>query len=254
MCSRGWQRYQTTAVVLVFFLSLSHLPVPLMCELNRSQAHMEPSIVIATPYSLRQVSIFVVLSMAWNVLVTLTLIIIELESRPVNCNLRGGGLQSMFIVVLYAIIIHLVFVLCGVHPAVFPLHTALASLYVALNMLQPVLLFMPDQQRHVYRDGSFVRVTILKLREVNNYIFGPPIYQPQKEHTINQQCNLNRTQCIHQYSAYGTIIGIVTFAILRVLDHGIQIQRYPCPIIIGATYGSYLGVALGAMSTALGSS
>ena len=209
---------------------------------------MDPSTIIGTPLPLYQLCTFVALSMAWNVLVVLTTIKIELKSHPDDR--KTGMVEAMFIVGLCTIIIHFVFVLCGVHPAVFPLHTLLSAFYVACNMLQPVLLFMPDQQRHVYRDGSIARGSMLKLKEVINYIFGPPIEQPQKEHMLNQR-DLNRTQCIHQYSAYGAIIGMVTFAILRVLDHGIQIQRYPCPIIIGATYGSCLGVALGGMSTVL---
>ncbi|KAL3785854.1 hypothetical protein ACHAW5_011223 [Stephanodiscus triporus] len=221
---------------------------PLLEEDSSAMAHMDPSVIIGTPFPLRQLCTFVALSMAWNVLVVLITMTIELKSHPGDRNL--GMLETMYIVGLYTIIIHFIFVLCGVHPAVFPLHTLMSALYVACNMLQPVLLFMPDQQKHVYRDGSIAKGSMLKLKELNNYIFGPPIEQPQKEHTLNQR-DLNRTRCIHQYSAYGTIVGMVIFAILRVLDHGIQIQRYPCPIIIGATYGSCLGVALGAMSAAL---
>jgi hypothetical protein len=48
------------------------------------------------------------------------------------------------------------------------------------------------------------------------------------------------------------IIGMVVIAILRVLDHGMQIQRYPIPIIVGATWGSCGGVAVAFILTLLG--
>jgi hypothetical protein len=199
--------------------------------------------------------------MAWNVVVMLTTTMavgLESRHRDDRGNPGGGILASMSVIAMYAIIVHLVFVLCGVHPAVCPLHTALSSLYVALNVLHPALLFVPDRNRGrvCHRDISFARASILRWEEVNTHIFGPTMDRQsrRKEHALDVRCESNRTRRIHQYSACGTMIGMVAFSILRVLDHGMQIQRYPCPIIIGATWGSCLGVAIGAISTAFGSS
>ena len=87
---------------------------------------------------------------------------------------------------------------------------------------------------------------VYRLKEVMTYLFGPTLIidETKKENTIHNKLHQNaqRIQYIHQYATLGTLIGMGTCAILRILDHGMQIQRYPLPIVIGATYGGCGGV------------
>ena len=163
--------------------------------------------------------------------------------------------MSMSIIAMHAIVVHLVLILCGVHPALCPLRTALSSWYVAMNMLQPAILFVPDWQRRRadHRGISFARASVLGWEEANAYILGPTMDErtQKKQRALDRNIESDGTRNVHRCHAYGTILGMAALAILRVLDRGMQIQRHPCPIVIGATYGSFLGVAMGAISAAL---
>jgi hypothetical protein len=44
---------------------------------------------------------------------------------------------------------------------------------------------------------------------------------------------------------FGTIVGCIPFQILSILDRGVQIQRWPLPIILGVTYGYVFGSIIG---------
>ena len=48
---------------------------------------------------------------------------------------------------------------------------------------------------------------------------------------------------------YGTLLGSIPFQILAILDRGIQVQRWPIPIILGVTYGYVLGTVVGLFLT-----
>jgi hypothetical protein len=50
---------------------------------------------------------------------------------------------------------------------------------------------------------------------------------------------------LHQTIVYGCTITTILFQILRLFDHGYQIQRYPIPIIFGCTIGWMLGTWIG---------
>jgi hypothetical protein len=49
----------------------------------------------------------------------------------------------------------------------------------------------------------------------------------------------------HQTIVYGCTITTILFQMLRLFDHGYQIQRYPIPIIFGCTIGWILGTWIG---------
>jgi hypothetical protein len=101
--------------------------------------------------------------------------------------------------------------------------------------------------------------------QLTSYLIGPwwhdelltmSSIQNQKEHEQQRQQQpwqirqQKQTQQLQQYSILGTFIGIVSCSILRILDHGMQIQRYPIPLLVGATWGGCGGVALGVLKYA----
>lgn len=44
---------------------------------------------------------------------------------------------------------------------------------------------------------------------------------------------------------YMTLLLTIPFQILTVLDHGLQIQRWPAPVLLGSTYGYAIGTIMG---------
>ena len=48
---------------------------------------------------------------------------------------------------------------------------------------------------------------------------------------------------------YGTVLGTIPFQVLNVLDWGIQVQRWPLPVLIGSTYGWIGGTLVGIILT-----
>mmetsp|Transcript_11509 Transcript_11509/g.19969 ORF Transcript_11509/g.19969 Transcript_11509/m.19969 type:complete len:254 (-) Transcript_11509:319-1080(-) len=215
-----------------------------------AMAHMDPSDIIATSFPTDQLCKFTALSLLWNLLVTMA-------SRTLANNKfqpQAGGLQYRMMHVtlmigLSTILIHLIIIICGIHPTMCPLHTLASALYLAFNMILPVLLFMPinfanQKQYH----NSIVAEILSKIKKVNTYLFGPTLSMEQSttRRIHGEQLNTqNRIHCIQQYAVIGTTIGMVACSIFRILDHGMQIQRYPIPIIMGATWGRCGGVLIG---------
>ena len=138
------------------------------------------------------------------------------------------------------------------------MHTFLSSLYVATNAILPITLSVPSCASAGVIDASLQQHGDDQSRVVNYkgmgvYLFGPisknssdrkkqSIHPKQQQDSIDRQVIQRR---IHQYSTLGTIIGMCLCTIFRVLDHGMQIQRYPMPIIIGATVGRVGGCFVG---------
>jgi hypothetical protein len=44
---------------------------------------------------------------------------------------------------------------------------------------------------------------------------------------------------------YTTFLFAIPFQILSILDHGMQVQRWPLPLILGGSYGYVLGTIIG---------
>ena len=154
------------------------------------------------------------------------------------------------------------------------MHTFLSSLYVATNAILPIItLSVPSSSSSVDLTAGVVDASLLQQQQQHGehqqsrgvnykamgvYLFGPisnsssdgkkqsihskQQQQQQHPHSTDRQLVQRR---IHQLSTLGTIIGMCICAIFRVLDHGMQIQRYPMPIIVGATVGRVGGVFVG---------
>ena len=219
---------------------------------------MDPSDIINTPFPLHEIYKFVSVSLVLNVLLALIYrVVLEKNriQRQQTTATEGGiskGLQIILLIGISTIIIHFAFILCGIHPMMLTLHTLISAFYVGMNMMLPVLLTSSESNCMQYVDGSIARKVVYRLKEVMMYLFGPTLIidETKKENTTHnkQHQNAQRIQYVHQYTTLGTLIGMSACTILRILDHGMQIQRYPLPIIIGATYGSCGGILIGLVS------
>ena len=213
---------------------------------------MDPSDIISTPLPLHNLCTFVASSLILNLLLALICRVVAKHKTYKHSDL----LDSTVVCGLGTLMTNFLFILCGIHPTKLPLHTLVSALYLAINVLLPVLLFFPTpQSTHVYHGNSLVNRIAFKLKEVSTYLFGPSLngeLPKKKQVETEQQKTTYRIQHIHQYTTLGIIIGVSAAAILRVLDHGMQIQRFPMPIIIGITWGECGGVFVGAITAMLG--
>ena len=220
---------------------------------------MDPSDIISTPFPLHQLCKFVALSIG-NVFVSLIICKMMLirenddnrnhSSTKQSTGKKLGILHIILVVGLSTIIIHVFFIICGIHPTKLPLHTLVSAFYVAFNMLFPILVIAPQNQ-YSNNNVSLINQVIFTLKDVSIYIYGPSSLineqTNKKKDTEQQKHQQHRIQQIHQFTTLGSLLGMVVCTILRILDHGMQIQRYPIPIIVGATYGSCGGVFIVAL-------
>lgn len=109
--------------------------------------------------------------------------------------------RSLATAIMYAVLI-----LCGVHP----LHNVQETLWAALYL-----------------------TTIL----------WPVLLRKQKETFSNRFYSLvnGSDNAVASFRFHGTLGGIMVCSILAILDWGLQIQRWPLPLVIGGTYGCLAG-------------
>ena len=203
--------------------------------------------IVGTPLPLRELCTFVAACLVWSMLVGLvckTILIVESKPDPH----RSGAVQIPLITLACTGIIHFVFILCGIHPAMLPVHTLVAAFFVAFNILLPVVLFAPldsiSERGHRYNNTMLGEI-LSKVKAVGIYLFGTAqiTNNASKDHaTYCPDGNEQSTREFVQWTSLGTVIGIAACSILRVLDHGMQIQRYPMPIIVGFVAGNCGGV------------
>lgn len=212
---------------------------------------MDPSDIISTPFPLLILCKFIAFSLVWNLIVAFVCRITMEKAQSHGDGHQSGVLRVSLMVGLSTIVIHFIIFLCGVHPTMFPLHTLVSAFFLSFNMLLPVTILFPPVNYTTSQQEPTVNGVIFHLREVSNYLFGPTLSneQTKKQQKHKQQRDQQRIiQHIHQFSALGTVIGLIACSILRVLDHGMQVQRYPVPIVAGATWGSCGGVLIGTIT------
>lgn len=227
---------------------------PLLEKDSLIMSHMDPSDIIGTPFPLNLLCKFVAISLGWNLVFNFMMKQLKLL-KPRNDMYESWAVHVALMMVPATVIVYFIFILCGLHPTMLPIHTLVAAFYVALNELIPIILFIPinfTSQQKIHHQGSAAKYVTFKLKEVSKYLFGPKMEarkQPNNTPTTTYQQRyhreMNKIQQIHQCSASGTLVGMGACAILRILDHGMQIQRYPMPIIVGATFGRCGGVLIG---------
>lgn len=123
----------------------------------------------------------------------------------------------------------LTFILCGASPFEHLSHTLLASWYFTILTFG---YYIPPKKN--------VIVHVL-MGEQDNLV------QQGREKEVNDEMKM-MTIDVESRGAriimYTTLIVTIPFQILHILDHGDQIQRWPIPIILGATMGHICGCVI----------
>jgi len=198
--------------------------------------HLDPSIIIEKEFPLKTLCIFVGASLLWN---SVLFIVVNdaLRKQQQSRSAETAGVCSISTIAVYSTLI-----LCGVDPRICPRHTLLTAFYLSFNTAMPAVFFRQARKQTLQQRGNKILVqdlVIMKPKEMALYILGPV------EKTKDQ--NIRTLQSIHQFATLFSFIGVVCCSILRVLDHGMQVQRFPLPLIYGFTYGRCIGNVFGVL-------
>jgi hypothetical protein len=112
-----------------------------------------------------------------------------------------------------------VLILCGVHPLRDLPHTLRAALYLTTLAWPMGVLKGEEHDTFLNRCYQLVDLSIVPTTA-----------------GVNQAGLI-----IASHRFYGTMLGLIPFAILNILDWGLQIQRWPLPLVIGGTIGWTVG-------------
>mmetsp|Transcript_22655 Transcript_22655/g.45569 ORF Transcript_22655/g.45569 Transcript_22655/m.45569 type:complete len:241 (-) Transcript_22655:57-779(-) len=216
---------------------LYHSFSPLLEHDAIDMTHLDPSVIIDTAIPLKNLGHFVALSCILSIAIIWGCQRATLKLSLVN-NMILTGIATVFA--------QCSFILCGINPMKLPIHTFISALYVTTITVLPITLSAPSGEVIASSQHGKSR---LNYDAVVAYLFGPISNNSNPSTKNKQQLYQRKVQRMHQYSTLGTLIGMCACAIFRVLDHGMQIQRYPMPIIIGATVGRVGGVLMTVLVT-----
>lgn len=156
-------------------------------------------------------------------------------------NLLQSLIASTLGIILLGALVFLAAILSGASPWVDAVHTVLASGFVAALAFGPSLVF--DAKQYF---GSSPIYQIKRL-------FGGPQQNAEIISTGSGIVSANHHQSpserIDCCTMYGTFVGLIPVSILRILDHGDQAQRWPFPMLMGATIGYCIGSIVGILSS-----
>ena len=159
-------------------------------------------------------------------------------------NLLQSLIVSVLGIALLGSIVFLAAILCGTSPWVDTRHTILASAYVATLAFGPSLIFDARQ----YFGGSSP-----PTEQIKRLLCGPQSHTNVKVPSpgLGALNNHRQNLCdrIDSCAMYGTFVGLIPISILRILDHGDQAQRWPFPMLLGATIGYFAGSLVGILSS-----
>jgi hypothetical protein len=159
---------------------------------------MDPSEIIAIPYPLDRLNVFVMLPVVF-------IMVLTLSNAPEKF---GSALISLarLTIVVYALL-----GVCGAYIVQDYKHSLLAALYMASLL---------------WTTTSTDNVSSKILEQL-----------PFHDHSdLLATCRL-----------FGVLIGSIPFQLLQVLDWGVQIQRWPIPIVLGGTFGYVVGSIIGVL-------
>jgi|AntRauTorckE5430_2_1112549.scaffolds.fasta_scaffold00498_2 hypothetical protein len=132
-------------------------------------------------------------------------------------------MNYMIMMAALSVIMIVVSIFCGASPFVNVRHTVLASMFftqMAFGYIQP-------------NDNEPIQMAVRRVLLAPDYT----------ELTFIESL-VNELNC---YILYGTVVTTIPFVVLNILDGGLQIQRWPIPIILGSFYGHILGITIGTL-------
>jgi len=232
---------------------------PILTSDSIAMVHVDPSIIINTPFApLERLILFVGSSLALQLLL--------ISTTTTNTTTKIAAAYTV-IVTYYTIVLYAIFVLCGIAPTMdTACHTFLAAFHVVVtSSLSAIELLKPFQSSSAAATTTTSDVTsfwdTVKLVDAHllGYLFGCSVETANTLHRTTTSSRQNRKRTRHRattsqqqhdiqfqyyyYSMYyGSIMGMMVASILRILDIGLQVQRHPMPIILGYTYGSIGGI------------
>jgi hypothetical protein len=157
---------------------------------------MDPSEILAIPYSLQRLTVF-----AMTPVVVIMLIWLVKSPDKMMSNLLSLTKLTMATYALFG--------LCGAYIVTNYQHSLTAALYIA----------------------ALASTTWTKKGHTSNILEELPFY--------------DHSNLLASSRLYGMLLVSIPFQVLTVLDRGIQIQRWPMPILLGGTYGYVVGTMAG---------
>jgi hypothetical protein len=191
-----------------------------------TQYHLDPSIIIQTPIPIEVILKLIAYSLVWDVIL---LLLANILFMPQSKSFPHS--PSPLSIVTGSIFIYLVFIISGFHPSYFPKQTLLSSIYVAVHTICTPIVSDTTEDPIKENQGEIHATT--KMIQVWSHLFGP---------------SQSKLQSLHQATFYGSLVGMGLMALLRILDHGMQIQRHPVPILLGCAWGRVVGLIIGVLS------
>jgi hypothetical protein len=191
-----------------------------------TQYHLDPSIIIQTPIPIEVILKLIAYSLVWDVIL---LLLANILFMPQSKSFPHS--PSPLSIVTGSIFIYHVFIISGFHPSYFPKQTLLSSIYVAVHTICTPIVSDTTEDPIKENQGEIHATT--KMIQVWSHLFGP---------------SQSKLQSLHQATFYGSLVGMGLMALLRILDHGMQIQRHPVPILLGCAWGRVVGLIIGVLS------
>ncbi|KAL7480212.1 hypothetical protein ACHAW6_005908 [Cyclotella cf. meneghiniana] len=235
-------------------LLLLHAIFPLLEKDALTMSHIDPSIIIDTAIPIPDLAILVICSLVWNVIYSILNSL--LRNSPTDSTRGSSRLILNFLPLVGAatILVHSLLILMGLHPAYFPKQTIFTSFYIALNSICPAPILFGEgiEETHSAITQKQIEVVVKEgFFRIVSYLTGPLVNENQQKRKVqSQQSRSIHIQQLHQFATFGASAGMTITAILRILDHGLQIQRHPMPILLGFTWGRCVGLFIGILTLA----
>eukprot|EP00804_Cyclotella_cryptica_P024882 CCRYP_011793-RA/>CCRYP_011793-RA protein AED:0.04 eAED:0.04 QI:67/1/1/1/1/1/2/919/267 len=239
-------------------LLMLHVIFPLLRKDALTMSHIDPSIIIDTAIPVPNLVILVTCCLGWNAILAILNHVLRNESSTDSAKSSLKFiLNTLQLIGTSTILFHMLLILLGLHPTYLPKQTVLASFYVALNSIFPTVILLGEdigESRCLMKQNQkevAMKEGITRIAPVWIYLTGPWVNENQQRRKGESQQYRNlRIQQLHQCATFGASVGMIITAILRILDHGLQIQRHPMPILLGFTWGRCGGVLIGIISLA----
>ena len=244
-----------TLATLVSCLALGlllHRVILIPLERNAIRmALLDPTEIIAEPVELRQVTNFVAASAATILATSAVAMVADSGKASLVAHVAISRIISMLIGTLFASIpVFFLGILLGAAPTENVARTLSASAYLSTLAFGPPLARygLLGLRRH------FVRFLVGPAPSTVQQFWPGKILtlSPALETLSLSMAPLSPPEFVERCSMYGTFVGIVPFSILLVLDHGLQIQRWPVPVFLGGFVGYSVGAVIAVALCGLG--
>ena len=183
---------------------------------------MDPTDIVKVPYDKRRLTLYVL------GVILLALVSVARTAAPTKSLLLRMR-QWLTDVLILSVFCWAVLILCGTSPEKNIQQTILASLHFTT-----MIWFHPP----VFHSGQQQQPSTLTGR-VHLCVRATRVTMEGEQKQPRQQDMLSSIQ------AYGTVFTVIPCQILLLYDHGMQAQRWPVPLVSGATYGWAIGTLFG---------